>query len=186
MFIPGSLPPWTDAKGVAVAWPDGAPASDGDRGWRVSRSAATDGDGWMYGTSYERLQYDRPGGRASKRVSDSIRSRLWVRAPAGAGPGPAGGAAAVDSREVRVGAGGRGSAPWEAQHRRQHHRLALQCLALQTWPAQISAARNLVCDTWPHAARRALHARTPPRRRRAPSTTTARSRGTPSRAPRRP
>jgi hypothetical protein len=83
MFIPGSLPPWTDARGVALAWPDGPPAFDGDRGWRVARSPATDADGWMYGTSYDRLQYDRPGGRASKRGGDTIRSRLWRKDPGG-------------------------------------------------------------------------------------------------------
>lgn len=89
MFIPGSLAPWTDPKGVAVAWTEGPPAFDGDRGWLIARSPATDADGWMYGTSFERLQYDRPGGRASKRVSDSIRSRLWRRAGNEAAPGAA-------------------------------------------------------------------------------------------------
>lgn len=78
-LLPGGLPAWTDARGVGVAWTEGPPGRDGERGWRIARSPATDADGWVYGTSFDRLQYDRPGGRASKRASDSIRSRLWVR-----------------------------------------------------------------------------------------------------------
>jgi hypothetical protein len=114
MFIPGSLPPWTDAKGVAAAWPDGPPTADGDRGWCVARSPATDGDGWMYGTSFERLQYDRPGGRASKRAGDSIRSRLWLRGggTGGGGGGNGGGACSAPAQvRARGGQGGRGKTP---------------------------------------------------------------------------
>ncbi len=79
-FFPSSMPGWSDALGNPIDW-DSPPKHDGDDGWYVVTSHATDADGWMYGTNFERLQYDRPGGRASKRAGDSIRSRLWRRAP---------------------------------------------------------------------------------------------------------
>lgn len=80
-FIPGTVPGWSDACFEAVAWPSssGPPRRDGDQGWCIVRSPATDADGWVYGTAFDHLREDRPGGRASKRANDRVRSRLWRR-----------------------------------------------------------------------------------------------------------
>ena len=52
-------------------------APDGD-GWRVEVRDATDSDGWIYGTAFERLSDHRKGGRAAKRSTDRCRRRVWV------------------------------------------------------------------------------------------------------------
>lgn len=86
-FIPGTVPGWSDACFSAVEWPRAGgsnatpPRAEGGQGWCVARSAATDGDGWVYGTAFDHLREDRPGGRASKRANDRVRSRLWLRGP---------------------------------------------------------------------------------------------------------
>lgn len=77
-FITGTVPAWSDACFSPIQW-DSPPKCDGDQGWQVVCSAATDAEGWIYGTAFDHLQYDRPGGRASKRVNDRVRSRLWRR-----------------------------------------------------------------------------------------------------------
>lgn len=79
-FIPGTVPAWSDACFETVEWPNSSqPRSDGDQGWHIIRSPATDSDGWVYGTAFDHLREDRPGGRASKRANDRVRSRLWRR-----------------------------------------------------------------------------------------------------------
>jgi hypothetical protein len=79
-FIPGTVPAWSDACFEPVEWPNSSqPRSDGDQGWHIIRSPATDADGWVYGTAFDHLREDRPGGRASKRANDRVRSRLWRR-----------------------------------------------------------------------------------------------------------
>jgi hypothetical protein len=45
----------------------------------VVRLPSTDHDGWVYGSTFDRLCNPRPGGRASKRVNDHVRSRVWRR-----------------------------------------------------------------------------------------------------------
>lgn len=40
---------------------------------------STDDEGWKYGTVFRHLQSERPGGRASQRLGDVVRRRLWVR-----------------------------------------------------------------------------------------------------------
>ena len=55
------------------------PSIDGENGWFVVRLPTTDVDGWLYGTTFGRLDVARPGGRASRRASDQIRSRVWRR-----------------------------------------------------------------------------------------------------------
>jgi hypothetical protein len=77
-FITGTVPAWSDACFCPVQW-DSPPKCDGEQGWQVVCSAATDAEGWIYGTTFDHLQYERPGGRASKRVNDRVRSRLWRR-----------------------------------------------------------------------------------------------------------
>ena len=100
-FITGTVPAWSDACFSPIQW-DTPPKCDGDQGWQVVcsaatdaegwiygtafdqgwcivRSPATDADGWVYGTAFDHLREDRPGGRASKRVNDRVRSRLWRR-----------------------------------------------------------------------------------------------------------
>ncbi|WIA34143.1 hypothetical protein OEZ86_012507 [Tetradesmus obliquus] len=77
-FITGTVPAWSDACFSPIQW-DSPPKCDGDQGWQVVCSAATDAEGWIYGTAFDHLQYERPGGRASKRVNDRVRSRLWRR-----------------------------------------------------------------------------------------------------------
>jgi hypothetical protein len=77
-FITGTVPAWSDACFSPIQW-DSPPKADGDQGWQVVCSAATDAEGWIYGTAFDHLQYERPGGRASKRVNDRVRSRLWRR-----------------------------------------------------------------------------------------------------------
>jgi hypothetical protein len=79
-FLSGSVPAWSNALGESVPLPD-TPLQDGRNGWLLVRSPATDTEGWVYGTSFDRLQYDRSGGRASKRASDRVRSRLWRWTP---------------------------------------------------------------------------------------------------------
>eukprot|EP00200_Dunaliella_tertiolecta_P012944 CAMPEP_0202391780 /NCGR_PEP_ID=MMETSP1127-20130417/92019_1 /ASSEMBLY_ACC=CAM_ASM_000462 /TAXON_ID=3047 /ORGANISM="Dunaliella tertiolecta, Strain CCMP1320" /LENGTH=268 /DNA_ID=CAMNT_0048994235 /DNA_START=53 /DNA_END=857 /DNA_ORIENTATION=- len=69
-------PNWSNAKGAAVHLTR-TPSIDGEGGWFVVRMPSTDEDGWVYGTSFDRLDQPRPGGRASKRVNDHIRSRVW-------------------------------------------------------------------------------------------------------------
>jgi hypothetical protein len=79
-FIPGTVPAWSDACFEPVEWLNSSqPRSDGDQGWLIIRSPATDADGWVYGTAFDHLREDRPGGRASKRANDRVRSRLWRR-----------------------------------------------------------------------------------------------------------
>jgi hypothetical protein len=79
-FLPGTVPGWSDACFEPVAWPSSSrPLSDGDHGWCIVRSPATDAEGWVYGTAFDHLREDRPGGRASKRTNDRVRSRLWRR-----------------------------------------------------------------------------------------------------------
>jgi hypothetical protein len=77
-FLTGTVPAWSDACFSPVQW-DSPPKCDGDQGWQVVCSTATDAEGWIYGTTFDHLQYERPGGRASKRVNDRVRSRLWRR-----------------------------------------------------------------------------------------------------------
>ncbi len=78
-IIPGlDWPPWSDASGTPVALLR-PPTIDGQGGWFVVRTASTDEDGWLYGTHFERLSLPRPGGRASKRANDQVRSRVWRR-----------------------------------------------------------------------------------------------------------
>jgi hypothetical protein len=77
-FLTGTVPAWSDACFSPVQR-DSPPKCDGDHGWQVVCSAATDAEGWIYGTTFDHLQYERPGGRASKRVNDRVRSRLWRR-----------------------------------------------------------------------------------------------------------
>ena len=61
-------------------------APDGD-GWRVEVRDATDQEGWLYGTAFERLNDHRKGGRAAKRSTDRCRRRVWVHC-VDAGPAP--------------------------------------------------------------------------------------------------
>ena len=61
-------------------------APDGD-GWRVEVRDATDQEGWLYGTAFERLNDHRKGGRAAKRSTDRCRRRVWVHS-VDAGPAP--------------------------------------------------------------------------------------------------
>lgn len=77
-FIAGTVPAWSDACFNPIQW-DTPPRCDGDQGWQVVCSAATDMEGWIYGTAFDHLRDDRPGGRASKRANDRVRSRLWRR-----------------------------------------------------------------------------------------------------------
>jgi hypothetical protein len=74
--------PWSDGAGLPLPLPPApAPAADGQAGWRLARSGDTDADGWRYGRSFARLAtgVERSGGRAAKRASDSVRSRVWRR-----------------------------------------------------------------------------------------------------------
>lgn len=52
-FVPGSVPGWTDGLGNPIEW-ESPPKFDGDGGWCVVVSHATDGDGWVYGTNFIR------------------------------------------------------------------------------------------------------------------------------------
>lgn len=46
---------------------------------QVVIDSATDEEGWQYGTVFHHLGNDRPGGRASQRLGDVVRRRVWVR-----------------------------------------------------------------------------------------------------------
>lgn len=72
--------PWSNAQGDPLSPPlPRPPAFDGDGGWRIVKGPATDAEGWQYARKFERLAHSREGGRACKRGSDSVRSRLWRR-----------------------------------------------------------------------------------------------------------
>jgi hypothetical protein len=71
-------PAWSDASGSGVPLLR-PPVLDGQGGWFVVRTPSTDDEGWLYGSSFQRLVLARPGGRASKRVGDNVRSRVWRR-----------------------------------------------------------------------------------------------------------
>jgi hypothetical protein len=122
--MPGPpVPNWSDPLGRAL--PIGAPrpppqeqqqdataAAASPSAWRVAVSPATDAEGWVYGTAFAHLQYDRPGGRASKRSSDRVRSRLWQPASRGEqrrGPEPPLSAATVGAAVDAVVSGGGGA-----------------------------------------------------------------------------
>lgn len=78
-LIPGfDWPAWSDAKGQPVQL-ERPPEIDGQGGWFVVRLPTTDEDGWLYGSGFDRLSLPRPGGRASKRMNDHVRSRVWRR-----------------------------------------------------------------------------------------------------------
>ena len=62
-------------------------AAPDDAGWRVEVRDATDQEGWLYGTAFERLNDHRKGGRAAKRSTDRCRRRVWVHC-VDAGPAP--------------------------------------------------------------------------------------------------
>ena len=62
-------------------------AAPDDAGWRVEVGDATDQEGWLYGTAFERLNDHRKGGRAAKRSTDRCRRRVWVHC-VDAGPAP--------------------------------------------------------------------------------------------------
>lgn len=87
-FIPGTVPAWSDACFNAVDWVGrgSPPRAEGDDGWVIARSPATDAEGWVYGTAFEHLREERPGGRASKRANDRVRCRLWRRPAAAEAP----------------------------------------------------------------------------------------------------
>jgi hypothetical protein len=82
-FLPGTVPGWSDACFGPVTFGERGPppraAEGGGSSWAVITSPATDADGWVYGTAFDHLRDDRPGGRASKRANDRVRSRLWRR-----------------------------------------------------------------------------------------------------------
>lgn len=64
-LIPGyDWPAWSDAQGqpIQLARP---PSIDGESGWFVVRMPSTDEEGWLYGTSFERLAHARPGAISS-------------------------------------------------------------------------------------------------------------------------
>eukprot|EP00951_Prasinocladus_malaysianus_P045817 scaffold618906_cov22-Prasinocladus_malaysianus.AAC.1 len=63
-------PNYTDPKGEQVP-PPWSVTSGGD--WAVFVDSGTDLDGWQYSSSFDRFDLDRPGGRASMRLSDSVR-----------------------------------------------------------------------------------------------------------------
>ena len=48
-------------------------------GAQVVIDNATDDEGWKYGTVFRHFKSERPGGRASQRLGDVVRRRLWVR-----------------------------------------------------------------------------------------------------------
>eukprot|EP00879_Flechtneria_rotunda_P006721 GHRR01007061.1.p1 GENE.GHRR01007061.1~~GHRR01007061.1.p1 ORF type:complete len:622 (+),score=264.83 GHRR01007061.1:212-2077(+) len=77
-FLSSTVPAWSDAAFKPVQW-HGLPKSNTDKGWSIVCSPATDTEGWVYGTAFDHLREDRPGGRASRRANDRVRSRLWRR-----------------------------------------------------------------------------------------------------------
>ncbi|GIL61458.1 hypothetical protein Vafri_15899, partial [Volvox africanus] len=75
-LLPFDWPAWSDSQGNAVqlARP---PEREGERSWFIVRTLGTDEEGWRYSTVFSKLNTPRPGGRASKRSSDYVRSRVW-------------------------------------------------------------------------------------------------------------
>lgn len=75
--------PWTDPQGNPVALVDGQndiyAALEQSREWDVVIDASTDAEGWQYGTVFHHLEQKRSGGRASQRLGDVVRRRLWKR-----------------------------------------------------------------------------------------------------------
>ena len=43
-------------------------------------SSGTDEEGWQYSTCFANVDKPREGGRASKRITDSVRKRKWAKA----------------------------------------------------------------------------------------------------------
>ena len=72
-------PEWTDGSGAAPAGVLRLPCED-HAGWQLVTGAGTDAEGWQYGTVFRHLEYKRAGGRASQRLGDTVRRRLWRRA----------------------------------------------------------------------------------------------------------
>lgn len=54
--------------------------------WVVEVTTATDGQGWQYGTSFAALAEPRDGGRATRRPSDFVRRRRWLKRAVDASP----------------------------------------------------------------------------------------------------
>jgi len=55
-----------------------ATSADGAN-WAVVRTPSTDSEGWLYSTSFDRIDKAREGGRHAERKSDVVRKRKWVR-----------------------------------------------------------------------------------------------------------
>lgn len=77
-FTNSDWPAWSDRNGQPVAL-SSLPEVDGESGWSIVRTDDADEDGWHYGTAFSRLQYERPGGRASMRMGDLVRTRIWKK-----------------------------------------------------------------------------------------------------------
>ncbi|KXZ46044.1 hypothetical protein GPECTOR_47g319 [Gonium pectorale] len=75
-LLPFDWPAFSDAHGNAVQLTR-PPEREGERGWFVVRTLGTDEEGWRYSTVFSKITTPRPGGRASKRSSDYVRSRVW-------------------------------------------------------------------------------------------------------------
>jgi hypothetical protein len=82
ILVASERPNWSDADGqpLALSYPPDA-EREGENGWYIVRSPATDPYGWQYGTGFDKLNERRAGGRASKRAGDMVRTRKWVRHP---------------------------------------------------------------------------------------------------------
>ncbi|GIM11197.1 hypothetical protein Vretimale_14717, partial [Volvox reticuliferus] len=121
-LLPFDWPAWSDSQGNAVqlARP---PEREGERSWFIVRTLGTDEEGWRYSTVFSKLNIPRPGGRASKRSSDYVRSRVWRKLvaetltqppdqelqPLNQAPWSGGVSAAAEARDAAAGAGGGGS-----------------------------------------------------------------------------
>lgn len=65
-------PAWSTPKGHNINKPH-------LHGWRVVLTTKTDVEGWQYATVFNHLDQGRPGGRASRRLWDMVRRRVWQR-----------------------------------------------------------------------------------------------------------
>jgi len=62
---------WVDERGDACE----APSTSA---WTPVIDTTTDDEGWQYGTVFHHLEHERAGGRASQRLGDVVRRRVWV------------------------------------------------------------------------------------------------------------
>lgn len=80
--------PFTDGQGNAVSLIDGKcdiyqVLLKESNDWDVVIDESTDAEGWQYGTVFHHLEHKRAGGRASQRLGDLVRRRLWRRKKGG-------------------------------------------------------------------------------------------------------